>query len=57
MLETQLVDLETQLVDLEIASPTNNIKPSLKPPIVPSSRIYKGRKKKIIIIDFIINKM
>ena len=51
------MDLETQLINLKTALPTNNIEPSLEPPIVFNSRIYKNRKRKVIIIDFTTNKI
>ena len=43
-------------MDLQTALPTNNIEPSLELPIAFSNRIYRGRKK-IIMVDFTINKM
>jgi hypothetical protein len=44
-------------VDLQTASLTNSIEPSLEPPITFSNRTHKGRKRKVIVIDFTANKI
>ena len=44
-------------MNLQTALLVNNIEPSLKPPITPSSRTRKGRKKRVITIDSTTNKI
>jgi len=44
-------------VDLQTALPTNSIEPSLEPPITLSSRTYRGRKRRVRIIDSTTNKI
>ena len=57
VLETQLLVPETQLVDSQTTSPTNSIEPSLEPPIAPSSRTHKGRKRRVMTVNSTTNKI
>ena len=44
-------------MDLQTALPTNSIEPSLEPLMAPSSGIYRGRKRRVITVDFTTNKI